>query len=173
MKIKNTHTTREGWLFAATGELRPHFESHGFILPDKIRFSIGFASTGKRGRMAGECWHANSSADQHYEIYIRPDKDDPLEVLGILVHELIHTLLPPTVKHGKPFKDIALVVGLQGKMRQTIPSLLLTEKLKIIVANLGTLPHASLNFADAVEAPKKQAKKWFKAECGFASQRNG
>jgi len=166
MKIKNTHTTREGWLLAATNELRPHFADHGFILPDKIRHALAFTSTGKRGRMAGECWHAESSGDQHYEIYIRPDKDDPVEVLGVLVHELIHTLLPPTVKHGKQFRDIASLVGLQGKMQQTIPSPLLLEKLKTIAANLGTLPHAKLNFTSASESPKKQAKKWLKAECG-------
>ena len=90
MKAKNTHTTREGWLLAATDELRPHFADHGFTLPDKIRHALAFTSTGKRGRMAGECWHADLSGDQHFEIYIRPDKDDPLEVLGVLVHELIH-----------------------------------------------------------------------------------
>ncbi|MGB9154481.1 MAG: transcription elongation protein SprT [Alphaproteobacteria bacterium] len=166
MKTKNTHTTREGWLLAATDELRPHFADHGFTLPDKIRHALAFTSTGKRGRMAGECWHADSSGDQHFEIYIRPDKDDPLEVLAVLVHELIHTLLPPTVKHGKQFRDIALLVGLQGKMRQTTPTLLLMEKLKTIAANLGTLPHAKLNFTAASDVPKKQAKKWLKAECG-------
>jgi hypothetical protein len=74
--------------------------------------------------------------------------------------------LPPTVKHGKQFRDIALLVGLQGKMRQTTPTLLLTEKLKAIAANLGTLPHAKLNFTGASDVPKKQAKKWLKAECG-------
>ncbi|CAK9253390.1 unnamed protein product [Sphagnum jensenii] len=151
---------------AATNELRPHFAEHGFILSDKIRLALSFTSAGKRGHMAGECWHSDLSGDQHYEIYIRPDKDDPVEVLGILVHELIHTLLPPTVKHGKPFRDIALLIGLQGKMRQTTPTLLLTEKLKTIASNLGNLPHAKLNFISSVEAPKKQAKKWLKAECG-------
>jgi hypothetical protein len=166
MKIKNTHMTREGWLLAATNELRPYFESYGFVLPDNIRHSLAFTSTGKRGRMAGECWHSDSSDDHHFEIFIRPDKDDSLEVLGILVHELIHTLLPPTVKHGKQFRDIALLIGLQGRMRQTMPTPLLLEKLKTIAGTLGSLPHAKLNFVGAVDAPKKQGKKWLKAECG-------
>ena len=168
MKNKNTHTTREGWLLAATEELRPYFAKLGYVLPDKIRLALAFTSTGKRGRMAGECWHSDSSDDRHFEIYIRPDIADPVEVLGILVHELIHTLLPPRVKHGKEFRDIALRVGLQGKMRQTTPTQILTERLQIIAANIGTLPHAKLNFTSAAEAPKKQANKWLKAECGAA-----
>jgi hypothetical protein len=168
MKNQNTYTTREGWLLAATNELRPHFASHGFTLPENIRLALAFTSTGKRGRMAGECWHANASDDRHFEIYIRPDIADPVEVLGVLVHELCHTLLEPTVKHGKSFRDIALKIGLQGKMRQTIPTQMLMERLQIIAANLGTLPHAKLNFTNASEATKKQTKKWMKAECSAA-----
>jgi hypothetical protein len=37
--------------------------------------------------------------------------------------------------------------------------------LQVIADNLGSLPHAKLNFTSASEAPKKQAKKWLKAEC--------
>ena len=70
------------------GRAAPHFFDHGSVLPDKIDMPLAFTSTGKRGHMAGECWHADLSGDQHFEIYIRPDKDDPLEVLGVLVHEL-------------------------------------------------------------------------------------
>ena len=49
MKNKNTHTTREGWLLAATDELRPHFADHGFTLPDKIRHALAFTSTASVG----------------------------------------------------------------------------------------------------------------------------
>jgi hypothetical protein len=42
MKSSNYHDTREGWLRAATNELRSYFAGCGYPLPDKIRFAIGF-----------------------------------------------------------------------------------------------------------------------------------
>ena len=168
MKPGNVQTTREGWLRSATNELRPYFEKLGYIFPEKIRFAIAFTSTGKRGHMAGECWHPVSSGDQHYEVIIRADVADPLEVLGILVHELVHTLLPPSAKHGKEFREIALRIGLEGKMRQTMPTPILAERLQMLASNLGPLPHAKLNFAENADAPKKQKSRWLKAECSAA-----
>jgi len=163
----NIHTTREGWLRAAMDELRPQFASHGYALPENIRYAIAFTSGGKRG-MEGECWHPESSADKHFEIFIRADIADPLEVLGILVHELIHTLLPPEAKHGKEFRDIALRMGLEGKMSHAKPAPPLRERLKIIAANLGPLPHAALDFVSGSDRPKKAGVRMLKAECSAA-----
>jgi hypothetical protein len=166
MKNTNAHTSRESWLRAATEELRPDFEKLGYRLPEKIRFAIAFTSTGKRGHLAGECWHPESSDDQHYEVIIRADISDPVEVLGVLVHEVVHTLLPSTVKHGKEFKNIAQRIGLEGAMRHTQPTPLLRQRLQAIAANLGPLPHAKLNFKIASDVPKKQQTRHLKAECG-------
>ena len=127
---------------------------------------MAFPSTGKRSRMAGECWHASSSDEQHYNVIIRPDMAEPIAVLGILVHELVHCLLPITVKHGKEFKAIAQRIGLEGQMRHTTPTPLLLELLQTIAASIGALPHGKLNFSNNVEAPKKQRTRHLKAECG-------
>jgi len=151
---------------AATNELSPDFLKLGLNLPEKIRYAIAFTSTGKRGHMAGECWHPESSDDQHFEIIIRADMSDPVGVLGVLVHELIHAVLPPTVKHGKEFRDIAHRIGLDGPMRQTRPTPLLLARLQAIATSLGTLPHARLNFTSASDVPKKQQTRHLKAECG-------
>jgi len=167
MKIPNTYTSREAWLRAGTNELRPHFASYGYTLPENIRFAIAFTSGGKRGR-EGECWHPESSADKHFEIFIRADMADPLEVLGVLTHELIHVLLPAETKHGKAFRDIALRIGLDGKMTHAKPAPPLQEKLNAIAASLGTLPHAALNFVVASDRPKKSGAKYIKAECSAA-----
>jgi hypothetical protein len=165
MKKENVHTSRESWLQAAANELRPYFEKLGYTLPDKIRFAIAFTSGGRRGRIAGECWHPIASADQHYEIIIRADMADSIVVLGILVHELVHSLLPPAAKHGKEFKEVALRVGLEGPMRHAYPTPILKEHLQTIAANIGPLPHAKLNFVGASDKPKKQAVRYLKAEC--------
>jgi hypothetical protein len=161
----NTHTTSESWLRAATDELRPYFAKLGYTLPEKIRFSIAFTSTGKRGNIPGECWHPEASEDGYYKIIIRADTSDPVEILGILVHELVHALLPPIVKHGKEFRKIAVRVGLEGEMRHARPDPILRERLQAIAANLGALPNAKLNYAAISDLPKKQKNRHHKAEC--------
>jgi len=165
MKNSNTHTTRESWLRAATNELRLYFERLGYKLPENIRFAIAFTSGGKRGRIAGECWHPAASEDHHFEIIIRADIAEPVHVLGVLIHELIHSLLPPEVKHGKQFREVALRVGLEGKMRHALPGPILRERLNALTASLGPLPHAKLNFIGASDVPKKQGTRLVKAEC--------
>jgi hypothetical protein len=161
----NTHTTSESWLRAATDELRPYFAKLGYNLPEKIRFSIAFTSTGKRGNIPGECWHPEASEDGHYKIIIRADTSDPVEIMGILIHELVHALLPPSVKHGKEYRQIAVRVGLEGEMRHARPDPILRERVQAIVANLGTLPNAKLNYAAISDRPKKQKNRHLKAEC--------
>ena len=168
MKGGNMHNTRESWLRSATAELRPIFDKLGYQIPEKIRFAIAFTSGGKRTQVAGECWHPASSEDQHYEIIIRADQADPVDVLGVLVHELVHSVLPPTVKHGKEFRLLATKVGLEGKMRYAKPGPILKERLNAITKNLGPLPHAKLNFVSGSDVPKKQKARMLKAECGEA-----
>lgn len=86
----------------------------------------------------------------------------------MLVHELVHTLLPPEAKHGKEFKAAALRVGLEGQMRLTQPGPILNERLHALTASLGPFPHAKLNYSAPSDAPKKQTTRWLKAECGAA-----
>lgn len=167
----NQHDNRESWLRSATHELRPYFETQGYPLPDAIRFAIAFPSTGKKGRHPGECWHPETSADQHYEIIIRADMAEPLDVLGQLVHQLVHAALPPDAGHGKAFKAAALKIGLTGKMRHATPGLLLNERLLQVAEALGPLPHASLDLSRnpdgrrPADRPKKQKARLLKAEC--------
>jgi hypothetical protein len=61
----------------------------------------------------GEFWHSSTSANANYEIFIRADLAEPVEVLAVLVKELVHTLLPADAEHGKLFKAGALKIGLQ------------------------------------------------------------
>ena len=179
MKIPavNHHDLRESWLRAAATELRPYFASVGYKLPDDIRFAIAFPSTGRKSKRLGECWHSASSADGHYEIFLRADLFEPVEVLGVLIKELVHTALPADAGHGKLFKAAALKVGLQGPMRNAAPGVLLQNRLSEIAATLGPLPHARLNIEDAplvavapapaaaLDRPKKQRARMLKAEC--------
>src|SRR5271154_1537699 len=167
---KNTHDTREGWLRAAAQELTPYFTSCGLTIPENIRFAIAFPSTGRRGARIGECWHSSTSEDGNYEIIVRADIADPVEVLGVLVHELTHAVLPADAGHGKLYKDAAIKIGLEGKMRHALPSQLLRPRLVELAESLGSLPHAKLNIDRGrdnrpADRPKKQRTRLLKAEC--------
>lgn len=168
---QNEHDTRESWLRAATGELRPYFETCGFPIPNNIRFAIAFPSTGRRGARIGECWHSSASDDGNFEIIIRADMAEPTEVLGVLVHELVHALLPPEAGHGKPYREAALKIGLEGKMRHALPGPLLRARLGELATTLGPLPHARLNIERGrdnkgpADRPKKQGTRMLKAAC--------
>jgi hypothetical protein len=91
--MSNQFQTREDWLAQAVNELRPVFSALNHPLPDNIRVACGFPSSNARSaknRAVGEHWSAKASADQTHEILISPVIDDPVRVLGILVHELAH-----------------------------------------------------------------------------------
>lgn len=170
--IANNYNTREAWLRAATDDLRPHFAKFGLAVPEAIRFSIAFTSQGKKGAVAGEVWPAGATDDGHCELIVRADFADPMDVLGILVHQLVHASLPPETKHGKPFRDAALRLGLEGPMRNALPGAILRERLNELAASLGPLPHARLNFDRVTLAglaiadrPRKQTTRMLKAEC--------
>ena len=173
MPASNRHDSRESWLRSATKELRGHFELAGYPLPDRIRFAIALTSSGRNVESRpGECWHSSVSADDTWEIIIRADKSDPVEVLGILVHELIKTTLPLEAGHGKLYKKAATAIGLQGPARYAVPTPLLNHRLADIAASLGPLPHARLDIERGprpiprpVGAPKKQKARMRKAEC--------
>ena len=166
MPIRSTRNTRETWLNSATDELRPHFQAAGYRVPDDIRFSIGFTSHGERSRRVGEHWQPSASEDGHHEVFIRPDQADPVEVLGILVHELVHAAVPPGSKHGPVFRKAALAVGLTGKMRSTTSTDALVERLVRVVDRIGYLPHGKLNLRErGSDTPPKQSTRLLKAEC--------
>ena len=171
--INNHQEFREGWLRAATAELGPYFASVGYPLPDNIRFAIAFTSTGRKGKRVGECWHASASDDARYEIFIRADVANPIDVLGVLAKELIHTTLPADAGHGRLFKEAALKIGLLPPLRTAAPGPLLLQKLEQLATALGPLPHAKLDISCdpltavgiAVDRPKKQKARLLKAWC--------
>jgi hypothetical protein len=166
----NAHESRDMWLRAATAELRPYFESCDYPLPENIRYAVAFTSAGRKGSLQGETWHA--SEDGSFEIIIKADQFDPVEILGILIHQLIHAALPPDAGHGKPFKDAMMKLGMIGAPRLCSPGPLLRRQLEEIAANLGPLPHAKLDIEETpldrgkpADRRKKQKTHLLKAAC--------
>ena len=169
---RNEHDERALWLRAAADMLREDFEASGLSLPANIRF--GFSTKGKGTQKTGECWHSPASADGAYEIFIRADQGDPLDILGILVRELVHVALPVEDSHGKKFKAAATRIGLVGKMRAAIPGRLLQMRLQHLLEDLGPLPHAALDITwSAFDKPKRQVGRMLKATCAGGNDERG
>lgn len=153
---------REAWLERAVEALRPTLTFAG-----EPRVSVGFPSKGALSRKGashtiGQCWHGEAAADGIPQVYISPLIGDPVEVLAILLHELIHFKLGPGAKHGKRFRAQMELVGLEGKPTATIAGTQLRFALEKKVADLGEYPHAAL---DPKTLAKKQVCRQLKAKC--------
>lgn len=168
--------TREEWLGLLMERLDRSCSSRGLSLPTNTRVACGWPSRGgtrKLSRVIGECWPRRSSADGTYEIFISPLLEDPVEVAGVLLHELVHAVLDCKFGHGAPFKRIAESLGLDGPMRATKVGPALRERLNALVAEIGPYPHAQMLLSQQAshvpvlpaDGPRRQAGRLIGLQC--------
>ncbi len=155
--------TREEWLVRATNELKPDFLETGSEIPEKVRVTCGWPSHGGRAkkRVTGECWPSKKSGDEHFEIFISPTLAQPVEVLGTLIHELVHAAVGLDAGHKKPFRDVAVALGLEGSMTATEVGEELEGRLHDLIAILGKYPHAEIDPTQK----KIQSTRMLKIQC--------
>lgn len=157
------YATREEWLNAFLDAARPHFERVGAPLPKNVRASIGFPSAGMRGRAIGECWGTTSSADGHFEIFLRPSLNEDCRVADVLTHEAVHAAVGLAAKHGPAFKRCAVALGLEGKMTATVAGPRWREWALPVLADIGPMPGAPLT--EFHSGKPKQTTRLIKCEC--------
>jgi len=159
--------TREEWLNMGADSLRGLFKQHGYEVPERLRMTCGFPSRSamsrKRQRI-GECWDTAASADATHEIFISPVLAEPVEVLAVLAHEMVHATVGLKASHGAPFRKCALAIGLAGKMTATTAGDAFKQWATAILPRLGEYPHAKLD-AKARSSEKKQGTRLIKCEC--------
>jgi hypothetical protein len=170
-----TITSREDWLNAATGALRPQFEAAGYPIPEKVRVSCGFTSKGARSNRIGECWPSQRSKDSTFEMFITPKLDDTKEVLAVLVHELSHAAVGLEAKHGPVFRKCVTRLHLTGKMKSTVPAETFDASiLAPVLTKLGgtQYPHAALTSGVSSAGPKQTTRmlKCVCSECGYTAR---
>ena len=157
---------REEWLEKAIDLLRPDFVRINYPLPAvTIRVSCGFPSKGalaKKKMRVGECWGVECSDDKSFQVFISPVLKESVEVLGTLVHELVHTAAGIECKHRNPFTTIAKAIGLEGKMTATTVGDALKVRLQELIDQLDEYPHARLV---ASNKPKTQTTRMLKVVC--------
>ena len=152
---------REQWLIKAVKKLSKIITENNETVPDNVRVSCSWPMTTPRKRI-GEAWTSEASDDGAHETFISPVVSDPIEVLAILLHELVHHAVGVPAGHKAPFKRLAVACGLEGKMTATVAGDELTVKLVLIADSLGEYPHKTLNPGIG---RKKQGTRLIKCEC--------
>lgn len=158
------HDNREAWLLAAVDEMRPWFADFDKKVPDTVLVSVGYAK--RSGKGIGWCYHPEVTEDNASTILISPEHmaDDPVRLLGTLLHELIHAADGGVSKHRGWFALTAKNLGLTGKMTATTVGDELRPKLEEMAKALGEFPHKTLNLANAVKGGA-QKNRQLKIEC--------
>lgn len=154
----NVHDTREGWLKSAVALLdQKFFAANGYELPVGVKVACGPPSLGLP-RAIGVCWDKACSDAEHHEIFISGTQAEPMRVLDILLHELIHACVGTKEGHKGRFRKLAKQFGLEGKMTATFVTegTPLWEQLKEINDVLGPYPHAAMK---RVMKPSRQPKR--------------
>lgn len=153
---------REHWLTKASETLTEHVTLQSGLNPSSVKVSCGWPSTralSLKKKSIGECWHHDTLEQEDSHIFISPCISDPIEVLGVLLHELGHSALPPKTGHKAPFKKFMVAVGLTGKPTATEVSSDSSDPLRIYLKRLGSelgeYPHQSI---DKTLKPKQSTR---------------
>lgn len=160
------YQAREQWLATAMQKLRPVFSANGYEIPKNVRVSCGLPSGrafSRTKRAIGEAWASTASRDKHFEIFISPTIDDPLQVLATLLHELVHVTVGLQAGHKGRFIECARAVGLDAPWTATGPSEEGAARLNALAKKLGKYPHASLD--KMTTGKKKQGTRLIKVCC--------
>lgn len=159
--------TREDWLNEAATILADMVLSSADLhIEGTWRVACGWpsrAALSSTRRTVGQCWPTEASSDGTHEMFISPSVAEPVKVLEILTHEMIHAAIGCDKKHGPAFKRAAKAVGLAGKPTATFAEegSPLHATLAAQATRLGPYPHAVL---DKTMMPK-QGTRLLKVEC--------
>lgn len=156
-----TSAERQAWLEQGRALCVRLLSAAGCAVPDNVRVTIGWPSTGGRGARIGECWDAIASTDGQFEVFVSPRLTNSVDILGVLAHELIHAAVGTKAKHGKAFKHLAVALGLTGKMTATKVGDELRATFQAWIEEHGEYPAGGLNLSER----KKQTTRMLKCEC--------
>jgi hypothetical protein len=150
---------RQRWLELAVEALRARFAGAGYLVPERIRVSIGWPKRAASCGAIGECWATGASSDHHNELFVSPQLTEGARILDVLAHELVHATVGTEAGHRKLFRDCALRIGLQGPMRATTAGPEFTTWTQTLFKRIGPYPAGFL-----IDTPKQKAR-MLKCEC--------
>lgn len=157
--------TREAWLGRAAKAIAETI-LEGHAVPP-LRISVGFAH--RSSKATGQCWPAQAAEDGVNQVFIAPMRGEAntVDILGTVLHEMIHAVDDCQSGHKGNFIVIARSVGLLPKFTSSMNRTEeLTERLGGIAERLGAFPHAALDvMGRAADTPKKQEARMLKVVC--------
>lgn len=164
-----TTINREQWLVQAMDLLVEHYFTNtgrDFPTTTKLQVAPGFPRTkGKGVEAIGQCWSPKLTKDGTTHIFISPVLgDDPVRVLDVLLHELMHAYLGVEAKHGKEFKALQKEFGLEGKPTATIaaPGTPTHDHLTLLLAELPPYPHDTITLVAAALPKSPSGGGWIR-----------
>lgn len=165
VKVHPTVRTREAWLLEATDAMRPWFVEADEPIGD-VRVSIGWpAGRSAKKNTIGQCFQSPLVADGNPAIFISPVLTDPVEILAVLVHELVHAVVPVASNpHRGPFVKLSRKLGLVGPWTATTAGEELKPKLQELADRLGHFGHAAVS-KGLGGTRKVQDTRMLKVEC--------
>ena len=158
---------REEYLELAAKGLTNYIGKAGYTMP-VIKVSAGWPSTkafSSKSRNLGECWHHDMIDQEASHIFISPYLSDTVKVIGVLVHEIGHAILPKDAKHKKPFKQYMTAVGLTGKATATEVGEVLKSFTDLLVDRIGTYPHDSIDKGPKQKKQTTRLRLWICKGC--------
>ena len=159
-----TNETREQWLHRAVEALTPMFRDIGETVPT-VRVSVGFPGGKSFRKVVGQCWSTAASSDGVSQIFVTPLRggDHTIEVLGTLLHELIHAVDDCASGHRGNYVRIARSLGLTSPWTSTTIGPESHDQLAALAEELGAFPNAAMNPGEGVV--KKQTTRMLKIAC--------
>lgn len=144
-KSTNPHTTRETWLKEAAEFMRPWLSAQGAPMPEKFYVTCSW-NKGSGDKGIGQCFAPECCDEGVPHMSVCPTQGEPIRVLDILLHEMIHAAVGVEEGHKGRFKTVAKGLGLAGKMTATIaePGTELYTNLEMLAQKLGPYPHSAL-----------------------------
>lgn len=161
--MKNAN--RELWLTRLAKELERLFKRVGAPALPAYRVTCGWPSRKaltRKNKVIGQCFDKSCSKDKTTEIIVSMYIADEGDAAQILAHEMIHASVGSAAGHGKPFRDVAIAIGLEGKMTKTVAGAEFIKWITPVLKKLGKYPHATV---DAAAATRKQGTRMIKVSC--------
>ncbi len=157
--------TREQWLKRLGKELERLFKRAGAPALPAYRVTCGWPSRKaltRKNKVIGQCFDKSCSKDKTTELIVSMFIDNEMDAAAILAHEMVHASVGTAAGHGKAFRDVALAIGLTGKMTATVAGPEFIKWIKPVLKKIGKYPHAQV---DASAATKKQGTRMIKVSC--------
>jgi hypothetical protein len=146
MREDEVRRLREWWLHQAATFLLELMEAAG-VPTVPVRVSCGWPSSGGLGdgpHVIGQCFPQVVCADGVSQIFISPRIAESLQVLGTLLHELIHAAVGCQYGHRRQFSQPARRLGLVGPPTATTVGPELAQVLEVFLHQVGPYPHAPI-----------------------------